>query len=76
MHTSDFRCTVWRKSSYSSPDGGNCVEWAPAVAAACGLVPVRDGKNPNGPALAISMDAWTAFVDEVKSGGRASLLAE
>ncbi|MBV7254705.1 DUF397 domain-containing protein [Streptomyces sp. S-2] len=36
----------WTKSSYSSQDGGDCVEWAPSVALATGTVPVRDGKAP------------------------------
>lgn len=41
----------WVKSSYSSQDGGNCVEWSPAHACAHGTVPVRDSKAPAGPAL-------------------------
>uniref|UniRef100_UPI00099D52EE DUF397 domain-containing protein n=1 Tax=Streptomyces odonnellii TaxID=1417980 RepID=UPI00099D52EE len=40
----------WRKSSYSNPNGGSCVEVADGVP---GLVPVRDSKNPDGPAIAI-----------------------
>ncbi|MFG7946506.1 DUF397 domain-containing protein, partial [Streptomyces cacaoi] len=36
--------TRWVKSSYSSPEGGNCLEWSPASAAANGPVPVRDSK--------------------------------
>ncbi|MFF8330466.1 DUF397 domain-containing protein, partial [Streptomyces cacaoi] len=43
--------TRWVKSSYSSPEGGNCLEWSPASAAANGPVPVRDSKNPEGPVL-------------------------
>ncbi|MEV7910647.1 DUF397 domain-containing protein [Streptomyces griseus] len=27
-----------------------------------GLVPVRDSKNPTGPALVLTAAAWTAFV--------------
>ncbi|MET7869601.1 DUF397 domain-containing protein [Streptomyces cyaneofuscatus] len=30
-----------------------------------GLVPVRDSKNPGGPALVIPATAWTAFIDAV-----------
>ncbi|WP_308283735.1 DUF397 domain-containing protein [Streptomyces buecherae] len=33
-----------------------------------GVVPVRDSKNPNGPALAFSSSAWAAFVAGVKAG--------
>ena len=41
----------WRKSSYSQGNGGDCVEWAPAQIPATGEVPVRDSKDPQGPAL-------------------------
>jgi Domain of unknown function (DUF397) len=58
----------WAKSSYSSGDGGNCIEWAPDHAAATGAVPVRDSKDPNGPALTFGADAFAAFVTAVKQG--------
>ncbi|WP_153453281.1 DUF397 domain-containing protein [Streptomyces smaragdinus] len=48
----------WVKSSYSGPDGGNCVE----VAIDTRAVHVRDSKNPTGPALRVTPEAWTAFV--------------
>lgn len=48
----------WRKSSYSGTQGGDCVE----VAACPGTVHVRDSKDPEGPALAFSGAAWTAFL--------------
>ncbi|MFE6776868.1 DUF397 domain-containing protein [Streptomyces sp. NPDC057702] len=57
----------WIKSSYST-NGGNCVEWAPARAAATGTVPVRDSKDPHGPTLAFDAAAWAAFVTSVKVG--------
>lgn len=50
---------VWRKSSYSNPSGGDCVEVADNIP---GVVPVRDSKNPHGPALAIPARAWAAFI--------------
>ncbi|MBD0738207.1 DUF397 domain-containing protein [Streptomyces sp. CBMA29] len=56
--------TGWRKSSYSGGDEGSCVE----VADGHPLVPVRDSKDPHGPALLFPADAWSAFVAEVKSG--------
>ncbi|KOG90867.1 DUF397 domain-containing protein [Streptomyces varsoviensis] len=59
----------WGKSTYSSPDGGNCVEWAPYIAVAREAVLVRDSKYPDGPALGIPGEAWAAFVGEVKGGG-------
>ncbi|MFF4382985.1 DUF397 domain-containing protein [Kitasatospora sp. NPDC001547] len=33
-----------------------------------GLVPVRDSKDPQGPALVFRSAAWTAFVDAVRTG--------
>ena len=32
------------------------------------MVPVRDSKDPNGPALGFGVDAFSAFVDAVKAG--------
>ncbi|MBC3993008.1 DUF397 domain-containing protein [Streptomyces sp. AC563] len=58
----------WIKSSYSSPNGGECIEWAPSTAAATGTIPVRDSKDPHGPTLAFDTTAWTAFVTGVKNG--------
>ncbi|WP_422736399.1 DUF397 domain-containing protein [Micromonospora sp. WMMD729] len=49
----------WRKSTRSGPDGGNCVEVADNLP---GLVAVRDSKDPSGPALVFTADAWRAFV--------------
>lgn len=59
----------WTKSSYSSQDGGDCVEWAPSVALATGTVPVRDGKAPARPHLAVSSAAWQVFVKRVGREG-------
>jgi hypothetical protein len=65
--TPDLLHTQWVKSTYSGNGGGSCVEWAPAHTAA-GTVPVRDSKNPEGPALHFTSDAWRAFVSGVQSG--------
>ncbi|MEV0777610.1 DUF397 domain-containing protein [Streptomyces sp. NPDC050433] len=53
---------AWVKSSYSGPDGGNCVEWSPTFAHAQGVVPVRDSKVTGGPVLTVSAAGWRAFV--------------
>ncbi|MER0243029.1 DUF397 domain-containing protein [Streptomyces sp. HSW2009] len=58
----------WIKSSYSSPNGGDCIEWAPGRVLTTGVVPVRDSKDPYGPALAFDTAAWSAFVVGVKTG--------
>lgn len=52
----------WHKSSYSSANG-QCVEVAEGIP---GAVPVRDSKNPQGPALIMSADGWSEFVSAVK----------
>ncbi|MCZ9348573.1 DUF397 domain-containing protein [Streptomyces mutabilis] len=56
--------TQWRKSSYSGPNGGDCVE----VADNCpsGAVPVRDSKNTSGPVVTVGARAWQAFVDGLR----------
>ncbi|KOG51965.1 DUF397 domain-containing protein [Streptomyces varsoviensis] len=53
---------VWRKSSYSGGDGGQCVEWASAVVPTRGVVFVRDSKEPYGPVLTVSPTAWASFI--------------
>ncbi|MER6143171.1 DUF397 domain-containing protein [Streptomyces sparsogenes] len=57
----------WFKSSYSN-NGGNCVEVAANLVASRGIVPVRDSKEPHGPALVFESSAWSSFVAAVKGG--------
>ncbi|WP_328915821.1 MULTISPECIES: DUF397 domain-containing protein [unclassified Streptomyces] len=59
--------SVWVKSTYSGGEGGNCVEWAPTHAATHGLVPVRDSKTPDGPALTFTPTAWATFVTALRA---------
>ncbi|MFF9783318.1 protein of unknown function (DUF397) [Streptomyces sp. SceaMP-e96] len=54
----------WFKSSYSN-NGGDCIEVAANIP---GAVPVRDSKDPNGPALTFSANGWSSFVAAVKGG--------
>ncbi len=67
-HT-DLSRAVWHKSSYSSGNGGECVEVATNLPS---IVAVRDSKDPDGPKLAFSTDEWTAFVRGVKAAKRGS----
>ena len=53
---------AWRKSSYSGGSSDSCLE---VTDTAHPFVPVRDSKNPTGPALVFSTPAWTAFVTAV-----------
>jgi hypothetical protein len=68
---------TWFKSSYSSDEGGACVEvaydWRTSsyssdeggqcveVAACPEAVHVRDSKDPHGPMLTFAPGAWSAF---------------
>jgi hypothetical protein len=53
----------WRKSSYSSGNGGECIE----VASPEGAVAVRDTKRDGtGPVLRFTPAAWRRFADQVK----------
>ena len=66
MHrTPDLSTAAWRKSSHSNGDGGDCVEVADGLP---GVVPVRDSKDPDGPALVFTRDAWRAFITDVRDG--------
>ncbi|MGI5444330.1 DUF397 domain-containing protein [Streptomyces sp. CA-243310] len=55
----------WRTSSYTNSDGGTCVEVADGVT---GLVPVRDSKRADGPAVIVTAAAWVPFVRALKAG--------
>ncbi|KOU53199.1 DUF397 domain-containing protein [Streptomyces sp. WM6378] len=57
---------TWRKSSYSGASGGDCLEFSDSCS---GCVPVRDSKNPTGPAVVFGAGAWTSFVEAVKADG-------
>ena len=54
---------VWRKSSHSGSQGGNCVEVATVSEEATAL---RDSKNPEDGAIVISAIAWRGFLESVK----------
>ncbi|MGP3774833.1 DUF397 domain-containing protein [Streptomyces sp. SDT5-1] len=56
----------WFKSSYSSSEGGQCLE----VAVDTTVVHVRDSKNPAGPHLTVAPEAWVTFVREEREGPR------
>ncbi|MEV7391006.1 DUF397 domain-containing protein [Streptomyces sp. NPDC091215] len=65
MRSLDLTVVTWRKSSYSNQDGGECVEVSDDFAT---VVPVRDSKNPHGPAITFPAEGWSAFVSAVKGG--------
>ncbi len=61
----DLTKADWRKSSYSSSNGGNCVEVASNLP---GVVAVRDSKDREGPALVFTPDEWRAFLAGARGG--------
>jgi hypothetical protein len=52
----------WRKSTYSSGNGGECVE----VVGHANRVLVRDTKDRSGPVLRFTPGAWRRFADRVR----------
>lgn len=78
MNTTDL---AWFKSSYSSGEGGECLEvafdWRKSsyssgeggncveVAGCADAVHIRDSKIPAGPQLAVAPGAWSAFLGGV-----------
>ncbi|RBQ16467.1 DUF397 domain-containing protein [Spongiactinospora rosea] len=53
---------IWRKSTRSTDNGGDCVEVATNLP---GLIAVRDSKDPTGPALTFTPAQWTTFLNEI-----------
>ena len=49
---------AWFKSTYSSGEGGQCVE----VATCPHTVHVRDSKDINRPGMAVGSEAWATFL--------------
>ncbi|MGW7258479.1 DUF397 domain-containing protein [Streptomyces sp. NPDC054834] len=56
---------MWRKSSYSGDQGGNCVEVAELPEAA---VVVRDSKNTTGPILSFQPASFSTFLSWASDG--------
>jgi hypothetical protein len=52
----------WRKSSYSSGNGGQCVEAGHAT----GVVLVRDTTDRTGVTLSVSPTAWASFTASLR----------
>lgn len=65
----DLSRADWRKSTFSSSNGGQCVEVARNLP---GVVAVRDSKDPHGPALVFTPAEWRSFAAEVKTGTHAA----
>jgi len=67
----DLSGAVWRKSSYSGEDGGAWIEIAFLPGSKEGsdhVIAMRDGNDPDGPALIFTPDEWRAFTAGVNDG--------
>ncbi|MFJ1544426.1 DUF397 domain-containing protein [Streptomyces sp. NPDC088246] len=58
VHVQNPADISWFKSSYSSNEGGECIEVAPTEEA----ILVRDSKDASLPYLAVGRVGWTHFV--------------
>ncbi|GLZ04154.1 hypothetical protein Acsp03_16200 [Actinomadura sp. NBRC 104412] len=58
----DLTKAVWRKSSYTTANGGECVE----LTSITGTVAVRDSKDPDGPKLIVTRRAFAALLSQLK----------
>ncbi|SDT79853.1 DUF397 domain-containing protein [Actinoplanes derwentensis] len=61
----DLTGAVWRKSTRSGGNGGDCVEVAGNLP---GVVALRDSKDPGGATLIFDRAEWTAFLAGVRAG--------
>ncbi len=59
----DLTGAIWRKSTRSSGNQGNCVEVADNLAR---VVAVRDSKDRQGPVLTFTPATWRSFVAYAK----------
>lgn len=65
MSTPDVSRAVWRKSTRSGDNGGQCVE----VAHLDGATALRDSKDRGtGPVLMFTTGQWTAFLAHATTG--------
>jgi hypothetical protein len=61
----DLSQAIWRKSTFSNGNGGDCVEIATNLP---GIIAMRDSKDPDGPRLVFTPAEWAAFVAGVRDG--------
>jgi len=67
----DLSDAIWRKSSFSSGNGGACVEIAVVPGSKEGsgyVIAMRDSKRPDGPVLIFTPAEWEAFTLGVQDG--------
>lgn len=59
MNTTEL---TWFKSSYSTNEGGACLE----IATTPETVHIRDSKDVTGPTLSLTPATWTAFLTTIR----------
>jgi Domain of unknown function (DUF397) len=64
----DLSQAIWRKSTYSSSTGQNCVEVATNLP---DIIAVRDSKDLHGAKLLVSPGAWQSLVHNLKDSNPA-----
>jgi hypothetical protein len=69
----DLSGAIWRKSTRSSGNQGNCVEVADNLP---GVVAVRDSKDRQGPVLTFAPASWASFVAHAKRALAGQVTAE
>lgn len=62
---SDFPAEGWKRSSFSSPNGGDCLEVNDVLREQVGL---RDSKQPSGTVLIVTPQRWSVFLTAVRCG--------
>ncbi|GHG65853.1 DUF397 domain-containing protein [Streptomyces griseocarneus] len=62
----DLSNATWRKATYSAGQE-ECLEIADNIPG--GLVPVRDSRNPSGPALVFPAGVWSVFIEHLAPRG-------
>lgn len=61
----DLSTAVRRKSSFSGSNGGRCADVATAFP---GVIAVRDGEHPHGPALLFTSTTWHPCTKDIGTG--------
>jgi len=61
----DLTSAIWRTSTHSGGNGGQCVEVASNLPA---VIAVRDSKNHEGGVLVLPRESWAQFLAAARSG--------
>ena len=67
----DLTNARWRKSSHGSGDDESCIEVAVVAGSKEGsdhVIAMRNGNDPDGPALIFTPEEWRAFTAGVQDG--------